>query len=250
MVWVTATGSHTPRGDVFLSNSDLYWWDEVPQVLQFNPYVKSGYRAGKLRADSRDVMHGESLLLLLCSTANARCCTDMQILAGLSCQQCLGSLFHYHNETGNSSPYNLLLNCCSPGAMLCSDFTTYCLADSPEAHIRVCLYSLLLHQIMPLIVLLQWSGRHQSQLAGSCLTSTIVSLVYTIFGCAHRQYLGAPDPAASMCCHSPSRHGGTLASGWDCSAFSSSPSHAMPCWFSHIPYYDGQSLELQALHHN
>lgn len=27
--------------------SKLYWWDEVPAVLQFNPYIKSGYRAGE-----------------------------------------------------------------------------------------------------------------------------------------------------------------------------------------------------------
>jgi hypothetical protein len=42
----------------------LYWFDEAPPVLQFNKYVRSGYRAG------------------------------------MNYQQCLCSIFSYHNETG------------------------------------------------------------------------------------------------------------------------------------------------------
>ncbi|KAL0028704.1 hypothetical protein WJX79_000808 [Trebouxia sp. C0005] len=61
--------------------SKLYWWDEVPAVLQFNPYIKSGYRAGLTR------------------------------------QECVGSLFHCHNETGNIWVHlALLLGCMSCAA--------------------------------------------------------------------------------------------------------------------------------------
>jgi predicted membrane channel-forming protein YqfA (hemolysin III family) len=45
--------------------SRLYWFDEAPPALQFNPYVKSGYRAG------------------------------------MTVPQCCRSIFQYHNETGN-----------------------------------------------------------------------------------------------------------------------------------------------------
>ena len=48
IVWVTATGGqlvkNLERSNV--TGCQLYWWDEVPAVLQFNPYIKSGYRAG------------------------------------------------------------------------------------------------------------------------------------------------------------------------------------------------------------
>lgn len=88
MVWITARGSPCSKPRVCVNRSRLYWWDEVPQVLQFNPYVKSGYRAGRQLAKLRTL-----LMPLQLPTCDER-------LAGLSCQQCMGSLFHYHNETG------------------------------------------------------------------------------------------------------------------------------------------------------
>ena len=46
VVCVTANGSPCLKGRLRVNHHSLYWWDEVPKVLQFNPYVKSGYRAG------------------------------------------------------------------------------------------------------------------------------------------------------------------------------------------------------------
>lgn len=34
----------------------LLWWDEAPAVLQFNPYVKHGYRAGQSDCHLRPVV--------------------------------------------------------------------------------------------------------------------------------------------------------------------------------------------------
>ncbi len=49
VVRVTATGTSglSKADNKFREHSKLYWWDEVPAVLQFNPYIKSGYRAGE-----------------------------------------------------------------------------------------------------------------------------------------------------------------------------------------------------------
>lgn len=49
VVRVIATGtSGLSKADITSQeHSKLYWWDEAPAVLQFNPYIKSGYRAGK-----------------------------------------------------------------------------------------------------------------------------------------------------------------------------------------------------------
>lgn len=46
------TAWQTPHTNAFCNVSSaernrLLWWDEAPAVLQFNPYVKSGYRAGQ-----------------------------------------------------------------------------------------------------------------------------------------------------------------------------------------------------------
>ena len=48
MVWEAAIGCQVQPAakSVFAKRLGLYWWDEVPAVLQFNPYIKSGYRAG------------------------------------------------------------------------------------------------------------------------------------------------------------------------------------------------------------
>ena len=52
MVPVTAseTQASSKTDSSHKTHPKLYWWDEVPEVLQFNPYVKSGYRAGALDA--------------------------------------------------------------------------------------------------------------------------------------------------------------------------------------------------------
>lgn len=56
MVRVIATGTSglSKADNPSREHSKLYWWDEVPAVLQFNPYIKSGYRAGS------------DLLLIIC----------------------------------------------------------------------------------------------------------------------------------------------------------------------------------------
>ena len=48
VVCVTASGNRPFRqlGRAAFHRHRLYYWDEVPAVLQFNPYIKSGYRAG------------------------------------------------------------------------------------------------------------------------------------------------------------------------------------------------------------
>lgn len=61
--YTNGNGSATPAA-VQWDGRRLYWFEEAPPVLQFNKYVRSGYRAG------------------------------------LNYQQCLCSIFSYHNETG------------------------------------------------------------------------------------------------------------------------------------------------------
>ena len=98
VVRVTATGLSKAH-NTSREHSKLYWWDEVPAVLQFNPYIKSGYRAGS------------KLLLILCkertecrrkNRKTTQFCFDAEdlVTAGLTRQDCVGSLFHCHNETG------------------------------------------------------------------------------------------------------------------------------------------------------
>ncbi|DBA84039.1 hypothetical protein WJX77_000100 [Trebouxia sp. C0004] len=81
-VIATGTSGLSKADNKSRGHSKLYWWDEVPAVLQFNPYIKSGYRAG------------------------------------LTPQECVGSLFHCHNETGNIWVHlALLLGCMSTVAV-------------------------------------------------------------------------------------------------------------------------------------
>ena len=61
--YTNGNGSATPAA-VQWDGRRLYWFEEAPPVLQFNKYVRSGYRAG------------------------------------MNYQQCLCSVFSYHNETG------------------------------------------------------------------------------------------------------------------------------------------------------
>ena len=60
-------------------------FDEAPPVLQFNPYVRSGYRAG------------------------------------MSPQQCLCSMFQYHNETGARARCTTLPLYCSADDFMLAD---------------------------------------------------------------------------------------------------------------------------------
>jgi len=46
-VIATGTSGLSKADNTSREHSKLYWWDEVPAVLQFNPYIKSGYRAGE-----------------------------------------------------------------------------------------------------------------------------------------------------------------------------------------------------------
>ena len=41
------TDGQEPQCPDSLFNQHLYWWDQVPKQLQFNRYIRSGYRAGK-----------------------------------------------------------------------------------------------------------------------------------------------------------------------------------------------------------
>ncbi len=98
-VIATGTSGLSKADNTSREHSKLYWWDEVPAVLQFNPYIKSGYRAGS------------KPLLILCkertecshkTRKTTQFCFDAEdvVAAGLTRQECVGSLFHCHNETG------------------------------------------------------------------------------------------------------------------------------------------------------
>ena len=73
--------------------SRLYWFDEAPQALQFNPYVKSGYRAGKGTCQEPSVLKlgdGRSqhvflpFLLVLCAPEGWSCCLPFLFCKTLS----------------------------------------------------------------------------------------------------------------------------------------------------------------------
>lgn len=74
----------------------IFWWDEVPVQLQYNKFIRSGYRAGNFHAilEYRQVDQPN-----LPASGNF-----WKLLAGLSRQQCLCSMLQYHNETGKSAP--------------------------------------------------------------------------------------------------------------------------------------------------
>lgn len=73
------TGGFSGGEELRWDSLQLYTREEAPAILQFNPHVKSGYRAG------------------------------------LTPAQCLCSIFKCHNETG---PPSKLLVCCLPTASL------------------------------------------------------------------------------------------------------------------------------------
>lgn len=69
----------------------LFWWDEIPTVLQFNRFIRSGYRAGATPAESFDKA---------CQKQRGALPHYCRVSAGLSRRECLCSIFKLHNETG------------------------------------------------------------------------------------------------------------------------------------------------------
>ena len=75
------------------SSRRLVWYDELPAVLQYNRYVRSGYRAG---------VHC-CMRCAFCLQQGWRLISTRP-LAGYTCGECACSILQYHNETGALQP--------------------------------------------------------------------------------------------------------------------------------------------------